>query len=61
MFRLGISPTFDRETTEPIASNFYPVTSTIFIRDNTHQMTVLTDRSQAGGSFASGNIDLMVC
>ncbi|KAI6232493.1 Alpha-mannosidase [Aphelenchoides besseyi] len=45
---------------EPIASNFYPVTTTIFVRDDDYQLTVLTDRSQGAGSFGSGNIDLMV-
>jgi len=57
---LDSSPTYNRENTEPIASNFYPVTTTILVKDNSHQMTVLTDRSQAGGSFGSGNIDLMI-
>lgn len=38
--------TFDHDITEPIAGNYYPVTSTILLKDNTHQLTVLTDRSQ---------------
>jgi hypothetical protein len=59
-FRLGKSPTFERDNTEPIAGNLYPVASTILLQDKQHQMVVLTDRSQAGGSFGDGNIDLMV-
>ncbi|KAI6170740.1 Alpha-mannosidase [Aphelenchoides bicaudatus] len=58
--KLGVSPTFKRENTEPVAGNLYPVASTIYIRDKEHQMAVSTDRSQAGGSFGDGNIDLMI-
>jgi hypothetical protein len=51
---------FDHDITEPIAGNYYPVVSRIFINDDAHQLTVLTDRAEGSGSFSSGNIDVMV-
>lgn len=48
------------DNTEPIAGNYYPVNSRIFVKDGTSQMTVLTDRSQAGGSLQDGQIELLV-
>ncbi|XP_033744911.1 lysosomal alpha-mannosidase-like [Pecten maximus] len=54
--------TWDFSQTEPIAGNFYPVNSRIFIRDEDLgvQLTVLTDRSQGGSSIIDGGIQLMV-
>lgn len=49
--------------TNNVAANFYPVTSAIAIRDlkSSKQVTILTDRSQAGsaGHRNSSNIELM--
>ena len=55
-------PTWDLETTEGVASNYYPITSWIFIRDYTQdlQMTVLTDRSEGGTSMSDGSLELMI-
>jgi lysosomal alpha-mannosidase len=49
-------------TTESVASNYHPITSWIFIRDNEKdlQLTLLTDRSQGGSSINDGSIELMV-
>lgn len=46
--------------TEPVASNYYPVTSSIAIRDGVYQATVVTDRPQGGTSIEDGSLELMV-
>ncbi|XP_059083104.1 lysosomal alpha-mannosidase-like [Tigriopus californicus] len=56
-------PSFDLEDgaqEEPIASNYYPITSGIFIGDETSQLSLLNDRSQGGSSLKDGEIELMV-
>jgi len=55
--------TWNINLTEPIASNFYPVTSRIVMYDKEDQhsaFAVLNDRSQAGASIKNGSIELMV-
>ncbi|KYB25900.1 lysosomal alpha-mannosidase-like precursor [Tribolium castaneum] len=49
-------------TLEPIASNYYPVTSKIVIRDETKklQVAVLNDRAQGGASLQNGALELML-
>ena len=55
-------PTWDVDTTERVASNYYPVTSWMFIRDYDKdlQLTVLPDRAQGGTSVDDGSVELMV-
>ena len=55
-------PTWELQTNEEVASNYYPVTSWMFIRDMAKelQMTILTDRSQGGSSLLDGTIELML-
>jgi hypothetical protein len=60
MERVVNTYSFAHNLTEPIAGNYYPVTSTVFIKDSSYQLTVLTDRSQGAASFGDGNVDLMV-
>lgn len=53
-------PTWNLTTTDPIASNYYPVTNRIHINDEIHRFTVLTDRAQGGSSQKDGQIELML-
>ena len=54
--------TWDLNITEPVAGNYYPVNSRIFIQDKQKglQFTVLTDRSQGGSSLMDGSVEIMV-
>lgn len=45
---------------EPIAGNYYPITSKILLRDNENELAVLTDRAQGGSSLNDGEIEVMV-
>ncbi|KAK6112469.1 Glycosyl hydrolases 38 C-terminal domain family protein [Brugia pahangi] len=53
-------PSFSYTNTEPVAGNYYPVNSRIYIRDSLNQLTVLTDRSHGGTSLNDGQIELML-
>ncbi|KAM6307824.1 LOW QUALITY PROTEIN: lysosomal alpha-mannosidase, partial [Podargus strigoides] len=53
-------PTWNLSQTEPVAGNYYPVNTRIFIKDARTQLTVLTDRSQGGSSLLDGSVELMV-
>ncbi|XP_055877473.1 lysosomal alpha-mannosidase-like isoform X2 [Biomphalaria glabrata] len=52
----------DRLRQDTVSSNYYPVTSSIYIQDhqNDLQLTILPDRCQGGSSLNSGQIELMV-
>ncbi|XP_007421015.1 lysosomal alpha-mannosidase isoform X1 [Python bivittatus] len=52
--------TWNLSQTEPVAGNYYPVNSRIYIKDRKTQLTVLTDRSQGGSSLTDGSLELMV-
>ncbi|XP_060096660.1 lysosomal alpha-mannosidase [Heteronotia binoei] len=52
--------TWNLSQTEPVAGNYYPVNSRIYIKDQKVQLTVLTDRSQGGSSTADGSLELMI-
>uniref|UniRef100_A0A2C9KHR5 Glycosyl hydrolase family 38 C-terminal domain-containing protein n=1 Tax=Biomphalaria glabrata TaxID=6526 RepID=A0A2C9KHR5_BIOGL len=51
----------DRLRQDTVSSNYYPVTSSIYIQDhqNDLQLTILPDRCQGGSSLNSGQIELM--
>uniref|UniRef100_A0A667WBF3 Alpha-mannosidase n=1 Tax=Myripristis murdjan TaxID=586833 RepID=A0A667WBF3_9TELE len=53
-------PTWDLEQTEPIAGNYYPINSRAYIKDDVNQLTVVTDRSQGGGSIQNGSLEIML-
>uniref|UniRef100_A0A4W3IN81 Lysosomal alpha-mannosidase-like n=1 Tax=Callorhinchus milii TaxID=7868 RepID=A0A4W3IN81_CALMI len=58
--RRDYRPTWHFNQTEPVAGNYYPVNTRIFIRDGKFQLSVLTDRSQGGSSIEDGSLELMV-
>ncbi|XP_058146251.1 lysosomal alpha-mannosidase [Dasypus novemcinctus] len=58
--RRDYRPTWDLNQTEPVAGNYYPVNTRIYITDGKVQLTVLTDRSQGGSSLRDGSLELMV-
>jgi lysosomal alpha-mannosidase len=59
-------PTWKLNQTEPVAGNYYPINSRIYIRDENQesdsscQFTIVTDRSQGGTSVSSGSIEVML-
>jgi lysosomal alpha-mannosidase len=53
-------PTWKWNKTEPVAGNYYPVNALAFIKDQTSQLTVLTDRSQGASSLADGQLEFMI-
>lgn len=59
---LDSRPTWSLELEEPIAGNYYPITSKIVIVDVEQdvEFAVLTDRAQGGSSLANGDVELMV-
>lgn len=61
--KLNYRPTYSYNSSiEPIASNYYPVTSKISIRDQEQnlQVSILNERSQGGSSLDEGQLELMV-
>ena len=55
-------PSWKYTVFEPISSNYYPINSRIFLRDQSAniQLTVLNDRSQGGTSVQDGQIEIML-
>jgi lysosomal alpha-mannosidase len=51
-------PNFNQ--TEPVSGNYYPINSQIYIKDETRQLTLVTDRSQGGSSIHDGSIEVML-
>ncbi|XP_056018882.1 lysosomal alpha-mannosidase-like isoform X2 [Ostrea edulis] len=52
--------TWKFKTSEPIAANYYPINSRVYIKDSNSQFTVMTDRSQGGTSLQDGNLEVML-
>jgi lysosomal alpha-mannosidase len=52
-------PTWNYTVNEPVSGNYYPINSRIWIKDQTRQLTVLTDRSHGGGSIHDGSIEIL--
>lgn len=53
--------TWKLELNEPVAGNYYPITSKIAIEDDNTRLAILNDRAQGGGSLSDGSIEIMVC
>lgn len=60
--RRALRESFQYVETEPVAGNYYPVNSHIYIKDSVQnsQLTVLVDRSQGGSSLKDGQLELML-
>ncbi|KAL6111177.1 man2b1 [Pungitius sinensis] len=53
-------PTWTLRQSEPVAGNYHPINSRAFIKDDEDQLTVVTDRSQGGGSLHNGSLEIML-
>ncbi|XP_069684640.1 lysosomal alpha-mannosidase-like isoform X2 [Periplaneta americana] len=58
--RRNYRPTWSVKINEPVAGNYYPVTSRVALRDANMEFSVLTDRSQGASSVTDGEVELMV-
>ena len=47
---------------DSVASNYYPITSHVYIHDNKsgYRFCLITDRAQGGGSIEDGQIELLI-
>lgn len=53
-------PTWKLDDKEPVAANYYPVNSRMYIKDAAKQLTILTDRSLGGSSLRDGSMEIML-
>ena len=53
-------PSWNLTEHEPIAGNYYPVNTALYIEDETKSLGVVTDRSQGGSSLTDGCAEFMV-
>ncbi|CAF3419135.1 unnamed protein product [Rotaria sp. Silwood1] len=53
-------PTWNYTVVETVSGNYYPINSRIWIKEDNRQFTVLTDRSEGGGSIQDGSIEILV-
>lgn len=51
---------FPFRQTEPVAGNYYPVTTAAMIRDTKSQLSVHVDATVGGSSLAEGELELMI-
>ena len=52
--------TWTLDVSEPVAENYYPVNSHIFITDPGAMAALINDRAQGGTSLKDGQLELMV-
>lgn len=53
-------PDYDIDIDEPVAGNYYPITTRIMMKDSRTQVSIITDRAQGGSSMNDSNIEVMV-
>ena len=54
------NPDYSYDNSEPVAANYFPVTSTAVIKDNNTAMAVLIDRSQAVASIVDNSLEFLI-
>ena len=62
--RRDFRPTWTLNVSEPVAGNYYPINSHIYVTDDQQNagavVALVNDRSQGGTSLKDGQIELMV-
>jgi len=53
-------PTWNADIKEPVAGNYFPVTTVISTRDSLSEFGVLVDRAQGATSLEEGVLEIMV-
>ena len=53
-------PTWNLTVTEPVACNFFPVTSSVWMADRQAALVLSVDRSEGASSLADGQLELML-
>eukprot|EP01087_Luapelamoeba_hula_P010477 TRINITY_DN2776_c0_g1_i2.p1 TRINITY_DN2776_c0_g1~~TRINITY_DN2776_c0_g1_i2.p1 ORF type:complete len:1012 (-),score=176.54 TRINITY_DN2776_c0_g1_i2:20-3019(-) len=58
-------PTYKLNNTEPVADNYYPINTAAYLEDTSApnggvRFTIITDRSQGGGSLSDGEMEVML-
>ena len=53
-------PTWNMAVYEPVAGNYYPINAAIYMDDGSQSFSVVTDRTQGGGSITDGALEIMV-
>eukprot|EP01062_Namystynia_karyoxenos_P008269 TRINITY_DN12907_c0_g1_i1.p1 TRINITY_DN12907_c0_g1~~TRINITY_DN12907_c0_g1_i1.p1 ORF type:complete len:1050 (+),score=264.30 TRINITY_DN12907_c0_g1_i1:83-3151(+) len=48
------------QSEEPVAGNYFPVTTAASLEDNSTRLTLMTDAAQGGGSLKDGAFEIMV-
>uniref|UniRef100_A0AC35TTC7 Glyco_hydro_38C domain-containing protein n=1 Tax=Rhabditophanes sp. KR3021 TaxID=114890 RepID=A0AC35TTC7_9BILA len=57
---LNSAPDYIYLNEEPVAGNYYPITTSISLEDGVNSMACLVDRAEGGSSLKEGALELMV-
>ncbi|KAK6633436.1 hypothetical protein RUM44_004039 [Polyplax serrata] len=52
--------TWNLDLKEPVAGNYYPITTDISINDKETELTIVIDRAEGGSSLKDGEVELML-
>ena len=53
-------PSFNRTLDDPIASNYYPLTTGAYLQDDSSLFAVVIDRAEGAASLQDGNLEVML-